>query len=55
VRPCTKAWSVEDAVARLQREAGASFDPELVKLFVGVLPQILAVRQKYSDAPHAAP
>jgi putative two-component system response regulator len=51
VRPYKKAWSVEDAVALLQREAGTSFDPELVKLFVGVLPQILAVREKYSDAP----
>jgi putative two-component system response regulator len=51
VRPYKKAWSIEDAVALLQRDAGTSFDPELV----GILPQILAVREKYSDAPHAAP
>jgi putative two-component system response regulator len=51
VRPYKKAWSVEDAVALLQREAGTSFDPELVKLFIGVLPQILAVREKYADTP----
>jgi putative two-component system response regulator len=50
VRPYKKAWSVEDAVALLEREAGTSFDPELVKLFVGVLPHILVVREKYSDA-----
>src|SRR6476469_2965273 len=52
VRPYKKAWSIEDAVALLQREAGSSFDPELVTKFVGILPQILAVREKYSDAPH---
>jgi putative two-component system response regulator len=55
VRPYKKAWSIEDAVALLQREAGTSFDPELVKKFAGILPQILAVREKYSDAPRAAP
>jgi putative two-component system response regulator len=53
-RPYKKAWAIEDAVALLQREAGTSFDPELVKTFVAILPQILAVREKYSDAPHTA-
>lgn len=50
VRPYKKAWPVEDAVKLIQREAGTSFDPELVQKFVGLLPQILAVREKYSDA-----
>src|SRR4051812_41596271 len=53
VRPYKKAWPIEDAVTFLQREAGASFDPELIKKFVGILPQILAVREQYSDYPHA--
>ena len=51
VRPYKKAWPVQDAVTWIQREAGTSFDPELVKKFVAILPQILAVREKYSDAP----
>ena len=50
-RPYKKAWSVQDAITLLQREAGTSFDPELVKKYVAILPQILAVREKYSDAP----
>src|SRR4051812_6042213 len=50
VRPYKKAWPIEDAVTLIQREAGTSFDPELVKKFVAILPQILAVREKYSDA-----
>jgi putative two-component system response regulator len=51
VRPYKKAWATQDAVTFIQREAGASFDPELVKKFVAILPQILKVREKYSDAP----
>jgi putative two-component system response regulator len=50
-RPYKKAWPVEDAVKLIQREAGTSFDPELVQKFVAILPQILAVREKYSDTP----
>lgn len=52
VRPYKKAWPVQDAVTLIQREAGTSFDPELVKKFVAILPQILAVREKYADTPH---
>jgi putative two-component system response regulator len=55
MRPYKQDWPIEDAVALLQREAATSFDPELVKKFVGILPQVLAVCEKYSDAPHAAP
>ena len=52
VRPYKKAWPVEDAVKLIQRKAGTSFDPELVKKFVAILPEILAVREKYSDTHH---
>src|SRR4051812_2331284 len=52
-RPYKKPWPIEDAVKYLQREAGFSFDPELVGKFVAILPQILAVREQYSDHPHA--
>ena len=51
VRPYKKAWPVEDAVTLIKREAGTSFDPELVQKFVAILPQVLAVREKYSDTP----
>jgi putative two-component system response regulator len=51
-RPYKKPWPVEDAVKLIQREVGTSFDPELVKKFVAILPQILEMREKYSDTPH---
>src|SRR3954454_878575 len=51
VRPYKKPWPVEDAVTLIKREAGTSFDPELVQKFVAILPQILAMREKYSDTP----
>jgi putative two-component system response regulator len=51
MRPYKKAWPVEDAVTWIQREAGRSFDPELVQKFVALLPQILAIREQHSDAP----
>src|SRR4051794_37647160 len=46
-RPYKKAWAVEDAVTLIKREAGTSFDPELVQKFVAILPQILALREMY--------
>ena len=51
VRPYKKAWPVEDAVKLIQRESGTSFDPGLVPKFVALLPQVLEIREKYSDAP----
>ncbi|PZP92445.1 MAG: two-component system response regulator [Variovorax paradoxus] len=54
VRPYKAAWSVEDAVALLEREAGKQFDPALVPVFVGILPQVLGIRERFSDAPTPA-
>ncbi|KQP43291.1 two-component system response regulator [Pseudorhodoferax sp. Leaf274] len=51
VRPYKAAWSVEEAVALLEREAGKHFDPALVPAFVGILPQVLAIRARFADAP----
>jgi putative two-component system response regulator len=51
VRPYKKAWPVDDAVKLITREAGTSFDPELVQKFLAILPQILATREEYPDAP----
>lgn len=49
VRPYKKAWSVEDAMALLEKEKGKHFDPELVPLFKQILPEIVAIKEKYSE------
>lgn len=49
VRPYKKAWSIEDAVDHLQSQAGLHFDPTLVRLFVGLLPQVLEIQKRWAD------
>ncbi len=51
VRPYKRAWSVDEAVALLQKEAGHHFDPQLVPLFLAQLPEMLAVRERFRDEP----
>jgi putative nucleotidyltransferase with HDIG domain len=40
-RPYRKAWSVKKTIAYIENQAGTSFDPDLVKRFVEVIPSIL--------------
>jgi putative two-component system response regulator len=48
-RPYKKAWTVEDALALIQRESGKHFDPELVRIFMSILPAVLEVKQRWSE------
>ena len=63
IRPYKVAWTVEKAVDYLNENSGSHFDPNLVNLFVTILPEIEAIRARYADpvglhrdtpAPHAA-
>ena len=47
--PYKKAWTVEDAIALLESDAGAHFDPNLVPLFIEKLPEILKIKAKFHD------
>ncbi|KPA15548.1 chemotaxis protein CheY [Candidatus Magnetomorum sp. HK-1] len=49
VRPYKEAWTVEKSVNLLIEEKGEHFDPKIVDLFVENLPQILAIKEKYSE------
>ena len=49
-RPYKKAWSVEDAITLIKLESGKHFDPELVSLFIDILPSILIVKAQWSEA-----
>jgi putative two-component system response regulator len=48
-RPYKQAWSVEKAMALIHEQAGHHFDPELVSLFDQLLPDILQIRERYTD------
>ncbi|MBF0379920.1 MAG: two-component system response regulator [Magnetococcales bacterium] len=51
-RPYKKAWSVEKAVDVIKKDAGTHFDPNLVPIFVKILPEALKIKEKYADDPH---
>ncbi len=52
-RPYKKAWTVEAAIELLHKEAGKHFDPRLIELFDQVLPQILAIKERWAEQPGA--
>jgi putative two-component system response regulator len=53
-RPYKQAWTVEAAIEQVRRDAGKHFDPTLVELFMGVLPQVLAIRERWKEDDAAA-
>lgn len=48
-RPYKHAWSVEDAVAEIDRRRGTHFDPDLVERFCELLPDLLKIKQQYDE------
>jgi putative two-component system response regulator len=50
-RPYKGEWPVDQAVAYLREHAGAHFDPALTEKFIGVLPQVMEIKDAYSDVP----
>ncbi|MDR3368993.1 HD domain-containing phosphohydrolase [Rhodoferax sp.] len=49
VRPYKSAFSIEDAVQYMTQEAGSHFDAELISAFQKVLPNILKIKDAFSD------
>jgi len=49
VRPYKRAWSVDEAMDLLQKEAGHQFDPVLVPLFINLRPQILEIQRRCGE------
>jgi putative two-component system response regulator len=50
VRPYKRAWTTEEAVGHLRGCAGQHLDAGLVELFLGELPVMLEIRQRFADA-----
>lgn len=48
-RPYKKAWPLEDAIAYIENQAGSHFDPALIAPFKQALPEMLRIREEFSD------
>ncbi|AEF53699.1 HD domain-containing phosphohydrolase [Marinomonas posidonica] len=48
-RPYKKAWSVEQTMDLIVEQKGKHFDPTLVELFEKILPEILVIKQEFSE------
>ncbi len=51
-RPYKEAWPIEKIMAHLQADAGNHFDPEMIALFIRILPEILQIQRCWDDADH---
>ncbi|WP_066457397.1 response regulator [Castellaniella caeni] len=49
VRPYKRAWPVDEALAYIRAQSGHHFDPVLVEAFMGCMPEILDIRQRWAD------
>ncbi|WP_114418621.1 HD domain-containing phosphohydrolase [Marinospirillum perlucidum] len=54
-RPYKQAWSIKSAVDLIVSESGQHFDPEVVEHFQKCLPQLLAIRQEYTQEEQGQP
>lgn len=48
-RPYKQAWPIEETVEFFKDQSGKHFEPRLVELFLEILPDILAIREQYSE------
>ncbi len=48
-RPYKRAWTVDDAMAEIHKGRGRHFDPVLVDVFTGILPEVLEIRAQYNE------
>jgi len=48
-RPYKEAWPIEDAITEIVNKSGSHFDPELIEVFQGIIPELLAIRQKWQE------
>lgn len=49
VRPYKRAWSIEETIEFMKSESGKHFDPELVPLFLDILPEVLKIKDQFSE------
>lgn len=48
-RPYKKAWPVDEAEALIESEGGKHCDPNIVALFVKIIPKFLEIKMKFAE------
>ncbi|MDD2775050.1 MAG: response regulator [Gallionella sp.] len=48
-RPYKQSWGLDKALAYMQEQAGKCFDPNLIPLLIGILPDMLDIQNQYHD------
>jgi len=48
-RPYKKAWPVETVLNLIDEESGKHFDPQLAPLIRNILPELMVIKEQYSD------
>ncbi|MBF0323174.1 MAG: HD domain-containing protein, partial [Magnetococcales bacterium] len=54
-RPYKQPWSVGRAVEEIKRCSGAAFDPNLVRIFCEILPEILKIKDNFPEPDEVEP
>ena len=49
-RPYKKAWPVDDSASEIIKKSGVHFDPEIVSAFKETLPDLLVIKEAFSDS-----
>jgi len=52
-RPYKKAWPVDEAITYIQENSGKHFDPQLVRVFMQHLEEIIDIKDTYADPEDA--
>jgi putative two-component system response regulator len=55
VRPYKAPWPVDKALAFMREQSGKHFDPRMIALIDGVLPEFERIRKRYADHALSAP
>lgn len=53
-RPYKQPWAVDDAAAYIADNAGKHFDPTFAEHFLAMIPEVVAIRERFNDSVAAA-
>jgi len=48
-RPYKRAWNTDEAIEYMREQSGRIFDPHLLQLFFGLIPEVEDIRRRYAD------